>query len=144
MTHSLQSSAGVAAGVISLLAYFPYARDIVRGVARPDRATWLIWSVVGGLLFASYAAAAGGAALWVPLSDALGPALIVVLTIRSGEGGLSRFDYGWDSGGNQVRIDGCFNNRLSLSLSAIYPPLPSTPCGDRSGLHHLRDYYALD
>jgi Resolvase, N terminal domain len=26
---------------------------------------------------------------------------------------------------------------------ASYSPLPSTPCGDRSGLRHLRDYYAL-
>lgn len=33
--------------------------------------------------------------------------------------------------------------RLSFMSCAAYSPLPSTPCGDRSGLHHFRDYYAL-
>ena len=77
-----------------MLAYLPYAYDIVRGAARPNRATWLIWTVVGGLLFASYTAAAGGAARWVPLSDTLGPALIAALAIRYGKGGLNWFDLG--------------------------------------------------
>jgi hypothetical protein len=75
-----------------MLAYLPYAYDIVRGTARPNRATWLIWTVVGGLLFASYSAAAGGAARWVPLSDTLGPGLIAMLAFRYGKGGLSWFD----------------------------------------------------
>jgi hypothetical protein len=83
---------GLIAGFLSLIAYLPYARDTVRGVAQPNRATWMIWSVVGGLLFASYNAAAGGAARWVPLADALGPAVIAVLAVRYGKGGWSRLD----------------------------------------------------
>ena len=92
MTIPLQTLGGVLAGCISLFAYLPYARETVRGVARPNRATWLIWSVVSGLLFASYNAAAGGAARWVPLSDALGPAVIAVLAIRYGKGGWAWLD----------------------------------------------------
>src|SRR5271166_4207325 len=33
--------------------------------------------------------------------------------------------------------------RLSLMSCAAYSPFPSTPCGDRSGLHRRHDYYAL-
>ena len=32
--------------------------------------------------------------------------------------------------------------RFPLASRAAYSPLPSTPCGDRLGLHHSRDYYA--
>jgi len=92
VTRSLHSLAGVVAGLISMAAYLPYAYDVIRGAARPNRATWLIWAIVGGLLFASYSAAAGGAACWVPLSDTLGPALIAVLAVRYGEGGMNWFD----------------------------------------------------
>ena len=83
---------GCAAGIISLAGFFPYAVAIVRGHARPNRATWLIWSVVSALLFASYDASVGGAARWVPLSDTVGTAAIGVLSFRHGEGGLGRFD----------------------------------------------------
>jgi hypothetical protein len=94
VTGSIQSSAGVIAGVISLVAYVPYAYDLMRGAARPNRATWLIWTLAGGLLFASYSVAGGGAARWVPLSDTLGPAIIAALAIRYGKGGFSWFDLG--------------------------------------------------
>lgn len=83
---------GLAAGLLSLIAYLPYARDTIRGDAKPNRATWIIWSVAGWLLFASYEAAAGGAARWVPLADALGPALIAALAMRNGRREWSRLD----------------------------------------------------
>jgi hypothetical protein len=94
VTPSFQAAVGYIAGFISIAAYVPYARETIRGAARPNRATWVIWSVVGGLLFASYNAAAGGPARWVPLSDALGPALMAVLAIYYGEGGWNWFDLG--------------------------------------------------
>ncbi len=94
MNSSQQAFCGFLAGFISIAAYVPYARDTARGIARPNRATWVIWSVVGGLLFASYNAAAGGSARWVPLSDAVGPAFIAVLAICYGEGGWNWFDLG--------------------------------------------------
>jgi hypothetical protein len=85
---------GQIAGAISLVGFLPYAVAILRRRARPNRATWFIWTTVGGLLFASYRTEAGGVASWVPLSDALGPATIAALSLRLGEGGFSRFDRG--------------------------------------------------
>ena len=94
MSCELQPLVGRVAGLISLLAFLPYILAIVQGTARPNYATWLIWTVVGGLLFASYDAGVGGAARWVPLSDALGPAIIAVLSLRYREGAWTRFDLG--------------------------------------------------
>jgi hypothetical protein len=89
-----QTVVGWIAGVISLLGFLPYAVAVLRRTARPNRATWVIWTIVGSLLFASYDASVGGAARWVPLGDVIGTAVIAVLSIRDGEGGVGRFDLG--------------------------------------------------
>lgn len=89
---TLHVIAGAVAGLLSLIAYVPYARDTARGIAQPSRATWIIWSVVGTLLFASYSAAAGGPARWVALADALGPAIIAILALRYGKAGWTWLD----------------------------------------------------
>lgn len=94
MSAGWQRVVGRIAGVISLLGSLPYVVAVLRRKARPNRATWLIWTAVGGLLFASYDSSAGGSARWVPLSDAIGPAMIAVLSLRYGEGGFTRFDLG--------------------------------------------------
>lgn len=94
MSGGWQPLVGQIAGAISLLGFIPYAVAVLRRRARPNRATWIIWTAVGGLLFASYRSGADGAPCWVPLSDALGPAIIAALSLRFGEGGFSRFDRG--------------------------------------------------
>lgn len=38
--------AGIAAAVLSLVDPVPYIRDILRGMARPHRGTWLIWTAL--------------------------------------------------------------------------------------------------
>ncbi|HEX5259825.1 MAG TPA: hypothetical protein VFW18_00005, partial [Gaiellales bacterium] len=45
--------AGIAAAVLSLIDPVPYVRDILRGLTRPHRGTWLIWSALGATAFAS-------------------------------------------------------------------------------------------
>lgn len=140
MTLTFQTSAGVIAGLISFTAFLPYAWDTVRGTARPNRATWVIWTVVGSILFASYSAAAGGPARWVPLSDALGPALMAVLSIRYGEGGWRRLDagcltlaglslIGWTLTGSPM---------LSLGVNLLLDLLGALPTV-RNAFHHPAD-----
>src|SRR5690242_16152022 len=89
---ALQPLAGGVAGFISLAAFVPYASSVVRGSARPSYTTWLVWTVVGVLLFASYDAGVGGAARWVPLTDALGPAAIAAIAFRYRQRELSSLD----------------------------------------------------
>ena len=90
----LQLLIGGAAGFISLVGFVPYARSVIRGGTRPSYATWLVWTVVGVLLFASYDAGAGGTARWVPLTDALGPAAIAAIASRYRVSELSRLERG--------------------------------------------------
>jgi hypothetical protein len=90
----LQLLIGGAAGIISIAGFVPYARSAIRGGARPSYATWLVWTVVGILLFASYDAGVGGTARWVPLTDALGPAAIAAIAWRYRQSELSRLERG--------------------------------------------------
>ncbi|HZF51294.1 MAG TPA: hypothetical protein VE093_21700 [Polyangiaceae bacterium] len=85
---------GVAAGVLSLLALVPYILSILRGETRPNRATWWVWTVCNGVLFASYYASGERRSAWVPLSYMVASLIVALLSLKRGEGGLSRFDQG--------------------------------------------------
>ena len=39
----------VAASVVSIVAYYPYIRDIFRKKTKPHIYTWLIWSIISGI-----------------------------------------------------------------------------------------------
>ncbi|MCK6589784.1 MAG: hypothetical protein HUU21_26100 [Polyangiaceae bacterium] len=85
---------GLFAGVLSLLAFIPYVVSILRGQTRPNRATWWVWTVCNGILFASYFAAGERRSAWVPMSYTASSLLVAILSLKRGEGGLSRFDRG--------------------------------------------------
>jgi len=90
----LSVMAGRIAGVLALLAFIPYIAAILRRKARPNRATWWIWSVMGFLLGASYLAAGADRTIWVAVGYAVGPLVTAALSVKYGEGGWSRFDRG--------------------------------------------------
>ena len=87
-----QDLIGKVAGAIGLLAFIPYLLSTARGRTRPNRASWLIWTLVGGVLAASFYATGGGTSIWVPLSYVVGPIVTLGFALRYGEGGWSRFD----------------------------------------------------
>jgi len=89
---SLSSIAGRIAGLVSAVAYIPYAISIIRGQTKPSLSTWVIWTVVGGALCASHWASGGHDSFWVPLTYMLGPLLLAGLAVRYGEIAWSRFD----------------------------------------------------
>jgi len=84
--------AGWTAGVLSLAAFIPYIAAIMRGQTTPNRATWLIWTIIGIAAGSSYYAAGAGDTAWVALSYIAGPSIIFILSIKRGEGGWSRLD----------------------------------------------------
>lgn len=83
---------GSLAGVTSVLDAAPYVRDVVRRTTRPHRGTWLIWSVLSILAFSSQAADGAAWSIVMVAVDALCTTLILALSVRRGEGGLSRGD----------------------------------------------------
>jgi hypothetical protein len=85
-------SLGLVAGVIGLAGFVPYLVSAWRGAPRPDRATWVVWSVVSSVLAASYVSTGARQTMWVPLGYALGATAIAVLALAKGEGSWTRID----------------------------------------------------
>jgi hypothetical protein len=88
----LPNIAGILAGFVAASGFIPYIYSILKGKTRPNRASWLIWAALGGLLFASYVSSGASTTIWQPLSFAIGPVIVFVLSIKHGVGGYNKLD----------------------------------------------------
>jgi hypothetical protein len=89
---NFQEVAGIVAGVLSLVGYVPYIYETVKGETRPNKATWIIWTIVGGLLAFSYLAEQGLSSSWLPLGYFLGPLVVAILSFWYGYSTWTRMD----------------------------------------------------
>jgi len=83
---------GLAAGLIGVLDTIPYVRDTLRGSTRPHRGTWLIWGVLAVVVSLSQYADGASWSLVMAGVQAVLTSLVFVLSVRRGEGGVSRAD----------------------------------------------------
>jgi hypothetical protein len=83
---------GVLAGIVSILDAIPYARDVIRRTTRPQRATWFIWSMLAIVALASQLADGATWSIVMVATQAMVTTLVLLLSIRHGEGGLSPLD----------------------------------------------------
>jgi hypothetical protein len=83
---------GVLAGLASVVNTIPYIRDTVRGTTRPHRGTWLIWAVLAIVVYASQRADGASWSLIMAGVQAVLTALVFLLAIRRGEGGVSAME----------------------------------------------------
>lgn len=83
---------GLTAGILSLLMYVPYLRDIFKLTTKPERASWFIWAVLGGIAFFSQMAKGATDSLWLTGVQTLGVVVIFLLSLRYGAGGLVKRD----------------------------------------------------
>jgi hypothetical protein len=83
---------GLAAGLIGVLDTIPYVRDTLRGSTRPHRGTWLIWGVLAVVVSLSQSADGASWSLVMAGVQAVLTSLVFGLSIRRGEGGVSRAD----------------------------------------------------
>ncbi len=79
---------GIASGVLSTFAYLPYAIDTLAKRTQPQRASWLIWSVLGSIAFFSQLYEGAGSSLWFAGVQVTGTICIFLLSIRLGSGGF--------------------------------------------------------
>ena len=77
---------GIAAGVLSTYAYIPYISDTIQRRTQPQRASWLIWSVLGSIAFASQVYEGATASLWFAGVQITGTITVFVLSIWVGKG----------------------------------------------------------
>lgn len=83
---------GIIAGILAIGGYIPYIYSILAGKTRPNRATWFIWTIVGGLLAFSYIAEGDQNSIWLPLGYFLGPLITALLSLRYGYAEWTRLD----------------------------------------------------
>ncbi len=83
---------GIIAGILAIGGYIPYIYSILAGKTRPNRATWFIWTIVGGLLAFSYIAEGDQNSIWLPLGYFLGPLITAILSLRYGYAEWTRLD----------------------------------------------------
>jgi DNA helicase HerA-like ATPase len=92
MVIELVALLGLAAGLIGIADTIPYVRDTLKGTTRPHRGTWLIWGVLAILVSLSQYADGAAWSLVMAGVQAVLTSLIFLLSLRRGEGGLSRTD----------------------------------------------------
>ena len=83
---------GLLSGFLSIIMYIPYLRDIFHHTTKPERASWLIWSVLGGIAFFSQFAKGATNSLWLTGAQTLGVFVVFILSLRYGVGGLVKRD----------------------------------------------------
>ncbi len=84
--------AGEISGIIAVIAFVPYILSILKGETRPNRASWLIWAVLGILILASYHSSGATTTIWIPVVYATIPTAVFLLSFRYGTGGLNYLD----------------------------------------------------
>lgn len=83
---------GLLSGVISIVMYVPYIADTLRRKTHPQRASWLIWTVLGYIALSSQLAKGATDSVWMTVAQTLGTTLIFALSLQLGTGGFSRRD----------------------------------------------------
>ena len=83
---------GVLAGIVTLSAFFFYVRDCLSGRSRPNRATWIIWSVLSLVITASYYAAGARDTIWASAGFTIGQFSVALVSLKYGTGGWSILD----------------------------------------------------
>lgn len=83
---------GLTAGVLSLGGYIPYIISILRHKTQPNKATWIIWAVIGGLLAFSYLNKGNIHTIWLPMGYFIGPLFVAILSFRYGYSSWTRLD----------------------------------------------------
>lgn len=83
---------GLISGLLMVGASVPYIVDILKKKTKPERASWLIWTVLGIIAFFSQMAEGATNSLWMNGLDTFAVIAILVLSIKYGEGGLVKRD----------------------------------------------------
>ncbi len=89
----MHGTIGIIAGILSLVGYIPYLKSIFEHKTQPNKATWIIWAIVGGLLAFSYMKEGDPNSIWLPLGYFIGPLIVAILSFFYGYSSWSKTDY---------------------------------------------------
>lgn len=95
----MEFTLGLAAGVITLAAFIPYILDTLSGKAKPNRASWIVWAVLGVIITASYYSIGARETMWLPIATMLGQIAVALLSLKYGSGGWTKLERACLAGG---------------------------------------------
>ncbi len=79
-------TAGIISALLSCFAFLPYIRDTLTGQTQPQRACWLIWSLLGSIALGSQIYEGASASLWFAAIQVGGTIVVFLLSIARGSG----------------------------------------------------------
>jgi len=83
---------GYLSAIFITLSFVPYTIAVFKHQAKPERASWFIWAVLGGISFFSQWAKGATHSLWLPGIQGIGDLGIFILAIWYGMGGWQKRD----------------------------------------------------
>lgn len=83
---------GKSAAILALIVLIPYIRSILQGKTKPNRASWLIWTVVNVSLLASYHYSGATTTIWLAASYNIISVTVFLLSLKYGVGGYAVLD----------------------------------------------------
>ena len=83
---------GYISALLITIEFIPYIRDILRNKTKPQRTTWLIFSVLGVIAFFSQMAKVATDSLWFSGVITVGVTLIYLFSLKYGVGGFAKKD----------------------------------------------------
>ncbi len=83
---------GYSSGLLMALSVIPYARSIFKGETKPQRMTWLIWSILTFIAFFSQLAKGGTWSLLLTVGDTIAVLIVFILSFKFGVGGYRKID----------------------------------------------------
>ena len=83
---------GLISGAFLIAGYIPYIYGVIKKTDVPSRASWIIWSLSTLIILFGVNATGTHEAIWVPIADALGCFVIMLLSIKYGIGGWKNED----------------------------------------------------
>ncbi len=131
-SHILLSTFG---GIITAVAYIPYAKMIWSGKGKPAKATWIIWTFLGLIILSGMAAK--GTLNGQIISTVFGDAFIAILALRFGRNGWTLTDKLCLAGAGfaiilwQLTGDATIGILMSL-LTLVFGAIPTF----QNGWHH--------
>ena len=87
-----KSLIGLIAVILTFIGYFPYIRDILNKKTKPHIFSWIIWTIVTGIIYLLQVSDGAGAGSWVTLCLTLILLLIVFLSIKNGHKDIKKLD----------------------------------------------------
>jgi len=110
---------GYVSGLLFVFSAIPYIRSILKGKTKPQRITWLIWTVLVFIAFFSQLAKGATWSLLLTAGDAITIVVVFIFSIKYGVGGFGKIDIISLAGAGLSLILWYFTNEPAVALFLI-------------------------